>query len=206
MPRLTEYEIRHTLTKQLKAAHRDEPDTLVIQELGVCEGRARVDIAVLNGTIHGYEIKSPDDTLARLPQQAQWYGLTFNTVTLVYSGREDAVVQSHIPDWWGMCRAERTSGACELIDVRQPLPNRGQDAYRLAQLLWREEVVELLEQRGLCKGIKSKTRDVLWRRLAESIPLYELNELVRGTLKGRVGWRVPAQSQPYVAEPISLAM
>ena len=31
---------------------------LLIHELGVCAGLARVDIALVNGSLHGFEIKS----------------------------------------------------------------------------------------------------------------------------------------------------
>lgn len=187
--RLAEYEIRSKLKEELRFLHWYEPDALIIEELGICEGQARVDIAVLNGSIHGYEIKSPDDSLARLPQQIEFYGFTFDTVTLVYSGRRDEVVAKHIPEWWGMCRAERIEDKCQLLTVRPAVDNPGQHPYHLAQLLWREEVLLILEERELADGIRSKPRTVLWRRLADNIPLPDLKEVVREKLKSRVGWR-----------------
>jgi hypothetical protein len=189
MARLTEQEIRRELTSQLHGLHKDEPDTLVLQELGVCEGRARVDVAVLNGSIQGFEIKSPDDSLARLPQQSEWYGRVFDCVTLVYSGRKDSTVISNVPEWWGLCRAESVGGTCVLTEVRRAAQNPDQDPYHLAQLLWREESLVILEERELAKGIRSKPREVLWRRLSEALPIDELKELVRERLKARVGWR-----------------
>lgn len=203
--RLTEYEIRRTLSDRLESEHADDPRTLIVQELGVCEGQARIDVAVLNGAINGYEIKSPDDTLARLPQQVGFYGCIFDSVTLVYSGRKDATVEAHIPEWWGMCRAESEGQECHLIEVRVASLNPGQSAYHLAQLLWREEVLILLEERELAKGIRSKPRDVLWRKLTESVPLGELKDLVRLTLKARVGWREPLPRLPSDGEPNSAA-
>lgn len=191
--RLAEYEIRHSLTRELAVHHAYEPDALIIEELGVCEGRARIDVAVLNGSIHGYEIKSPDDTLARLPQQIEWYGLTFDKVTIVYSGRKDSSVAEQIPEWWGMCRAELIAGNCELLTIRSAAPNPSQHPFHVSQLLWRDEVLLILEQRELADGIRSKPREVLWRRLSESLPLEDLKEVVRSTLKGRVGWREIAQ-------------
>jgi len=201
MARLTEYDIRRKLTATLEAEHGNDDNTLVIQELGVCEGRARVDIAVLNGSIQGFEIKSPDDTLARLPKQIEWYGLTFDTVTIVYSGRKDSTVEKAIPNWWGMIRAASLGGACHLFNVRDAKPNPNQNPYHLAQLLWRDEVLIVLDQRELASGIRSKPRDVLWRRLAESVALDELKDIVRLTIKARVGWRDCGPSLPYVGEP-----
>ncbi|WP_128815240.1 hypothetical protein [Vibrio sp. 624788] len=43
--------------KKLKSQHEDN-QTLVIDELGLMHGSNRIDIAVVNGCIHGYEIKS----------------------------------------------------------------------------------------------------------------------------------------------------
>ena len=203
--RLTEYEIRRALSDQLEAVHADDPRALIVQELGVCEGRARIDVAVLNGAINGYEIKSPDDTLTRLPQQIEWYGCIFDSVSLVYSGRKDSTVASHIPEWWGMCRAEPEGDRCAIVTVRPAGENPGQSAYHLAQLLWREEALILLEEIGLAAGIRSKPRDVLWHRLADEIPMNELKDLVRGILKARVGWRSPLPRLPYGDEPTAAA-
>ena len=41
------------------------------------------DIAVINCSIHGYEIKSDLDTLMRLPQQLEFYAMTLQKLTLV---------------------------------------------------------------------------------------------------------------------------
>jgi hypothetical protein len=55
----------------------------IIEELGVVHGKSRIDIAVINGLMHGYEIKSDKDTLQRLPEQMNMYNSVFNKVTLV---------------------------------------------------------------------------------------------------------------------------
>ena len=35
----------------------------IVEELSVCDGEARVDVALINGKLCGYEIKSDRDTL-----------------------------------------------------------------------------------------------------------------------------------------------
>ena len=47
---------------------------MILDELGICRGRVRIDLTVVNGLLHGYEIKSERDTLARLETQADLYG------------------------------------------------------------------------------------------------------------------------------------
>ena len=61
-------EIRNTLRATLLSEHAGDPTAVVIDELGICQGSARIDMAVVNGSLNGYEIKSDLDTLARLPQ------------------------------------------------------------------------------------------------------------------------------------------
>src|SRR5258705_11381859 len=85
----------------LKLPCHDE-ETLVIDELGLCEGDARIDIAVVNGTLSGYEIKSSADTLQRLPHQVAVYGRLFDQVTLVSSESHIEKAQGMIPPWWGI--------------------------------------------------------------------------------------------------------
>jgi hypothetical protein len=45
----------------------------MLDEFGLEHGEVRVDVAVINGELHGYEIKSERDTLERLPRQVKAY-------------------------------------------------------------------------------------------------------------------------------------
>ncbi len=62
---LGDSDIRAVLRSRLFLKHPDEADTVVIEELGLCRGQVRVDVAVVNGLLHGYEIKSDRDSLRR---------------------------------------------------------------------------------------------------------------------------------------------
>ncbi|WP_198541163.1 hypothetical protein [Parafrankia soli] len=57
------------------------------------------------------------------------------------------------------------------------------------QLLWRDEALAELAERGLARGFRSKPRLVLWERLAAEVPLDELKAAVCAQLKGRTDWR-----------------
>ena len=65
----TDHQIRTALRRHLLQQHIDNHDTLILDELGVRHGTARIDIVVINGVMHGYEIKSDRDTLNRLPEK-----------------------------------------------------------------------------------------------------------------------------------------
>ena len=146
--------------------HYQEPDTRIVEELGLCQGIARVDLAVVNGAIHGYEIKSERDTLYRLPTQAQIYGQVLDYVTIVTARAHAAKVRRVIPEWWGIWAAESDQGEIRLDAERDPLRNPEVNAFALAQLLWRDEALQALVDRGIAAGMRSKSRRDIWRCLA----------------------------------------
>ena len=74
--------LRRALKSKVLARYAKDPDTRIVDELGLRHGIARVDIAVVNGIIHGYELKSDKDNLKRLPHQIQIYGSVLDKVTL----------------------------------------------------------------------------------------------------------------------------
>ncbi|MEK3875183.1 sce7726 family protein [Paenibacillus sp. FSL M7-0420] len=183
-------DIRTHLHTLLKYEHSD-PDTIVLDELGLCQGEARIDVAVINGSMNGYEIKSESDTLERLPKQSEIYSKVFDTVTIVTASKFVDGIDDIIPKWWGIKIAELDcDGGMMLFDIRKARKNRKIDAYSLAQLLWRDEAIDLLKKKGLQKGYLSKPREILWRVLSENIPTIELKDEVRAILKSRENWRV----------------
>ncbi|HEY0995652.1 MAG TPA: sce7726 family protein [Gemmatimonadaceae bacterium] len=195
-PALDDAAIRRALLAHLHQVHAGDADTLVLEELGLCEGNARVDVAVVNGALAGYEIKSDCDTFDRLPRQRRVYGRVLDSVTIVVGQTHLKRARRRVPAWWGiMVAAPRiTSGTpsdvVELEEVRPTTPNPAPEEYALAQFLWREEALAALRARGFARGFARAPRRQLWRRLAETVPLDELRALVRSTLKGRgATWR-----------------
>ena len=184
-------DIRASLHLMLSKEHEDEPDTLIVDELSLCQGDARIDVAVVNGAINGYEIKSESDTLARLPLQSEFYNKVFDTVTILTASKYLEGIKDIVPEWWGITQAEKEDdGVVHFFVIREPRQNENVDALALAQLLWRDEVISILKERGLQKGLLSKPRTVLWNAIAEKIPVNELQDEVRMKLKARSNWRV----------------
>ncbi|MFJ9498758.1 sce7726 family protein [Brevibacillus centrosporus] len=190
MEKLKDADVREVLLEKLQVKHGEEPDTLIINEMGVCLGQSRVDIAVVNGVIHGYEIKSESDTLSRLPTQMLDYNKVFDKVTIVTADDYLEKVKEMIPDWWGIIVVTNKKGQARMKYAKRGRKNPSQDPYSLVQLLWRDEVLTLLKEKGLHQGILSKPKNVLYERLVEKIPMVELKQLVNQTLKSREGWRV----------------
>lgn len=184
-------DIRNVLHIELDHEYGHDPETLILDELGLCQGEARVDIAVVNGAIHGFEIKSESDTLERLPNQVDIYGKVLDTVTIVAAGRHLEGIYDLIPEWWGVYQAYSYEyKIVELKEIRQSQLNPQIDPYSLVQLLWREEALKLLKELGFAKGYASKGRREIWERLADCLPINILKNHVRSILKSRKNWRL----------------
>lgn len=183
-------DIRNVLHIELSQEYGHDSETLILDELGLCQGEARIDVAVVNGAIHGYEIKSESDTLERLPNQVDIYGKVLDTVTIVTAGRHLDGVYDLVPEWWGVYQAQSSEGdIIELKEIRPPQLNTNIEPYSLVQLLWREEALNLLKKLGLSRGYASKSRKEIWERLADCLPIEELKDYVREILKSRKNWR-----------------
>ncbi len=180
-------EIRPALHALLLAEFAAVPDTVVIEELGVCRGQVRIDVAVVNGVLHGYEIKSDRDSLRRLDTQIDYYGRVLDRATLVAGERHLKHVRDALPPWWGVICVDATAGGLTFKRVRQGRKNPNRDPRSLVELLWLEEAQQLLEQRDAARGVRGKPRRVVWDRVCENLSLDEIAVAVRERLKARVG-------------------
>lgn len=168
--------------------------------MGVWSGSVRVDIAVINGELVGYELKSDKDTLARLPQQALLYSRLFDRVHLVVGSKHSREARKLIPKWWGVHVATSVGSKVHLYKARDAQLNPKHDPLIVAQTLWRDEAMEILERRGLASGWRSKTAVQVHGRLAESLCLEDLRLEVRTALKRRQGWLgKPVHDELHVA-------
>ena len=95
-------DIREALHRKVLKEHHGDTNTLVLNELGLRHGACRVDIAVVNGHLHGYEIKSDADTLERLPAQVTAYGAVLDRASLVVGEKYAEKAKALLPDWWGI--------------------------------------------------------------------------------------------------------
>jgi hypothetical protein len=182
-------DIRTALHATQLAEFRNDGESVVLDEFGIGEGVNRVDIAVVNGALHAWEIKSERDTLARLPAQMEAYSRVFDTVTIVVAPSHTGHVERMVPDWWSIVQAEYDEAtSIQLTTLRESGVNTGRDAFSLAQLLWRDEVVALLRERDVRGKELKAMRRMLYRKLAETYALPELAERVRQLIKARGIW------------------
>lgn len=187
--------IRKALLEQLSKEYAANPEYRVIPELGLWHGAARIDVAVVNGVLHGFEIKSDRDTLARLPEQREAYNSVFDQVTIVVGSRHFIEAFKMIPEWWGVQIAHvGKDGSVFFNQIRESRSNPMQDDISIARLLRRREALDLLESVGMANGFHSKSRDTIYAKVVETVELETLKSYVRNVLQGsRQDWRFGVQ-------------
>jgi len=174
-------ETAHRSRTRLPAVYRRE------WPIGV--GQTRVDLAVIGRHITAFEVKAWGDDLARLPQQVKLYSAVADRAVLVVErtsllGRALASV----PVWWGVWHTTAEVGGPRFRTLRAQAPNPTPEPLATAQLLWRDEALQLLDAHGLAVGLRSATRWRLWQRLADSVPPRLLRREVCAAIRARPGW------------------
>lgn len=167
---------------------------MLIEELGFCRGQVRIDLAVVNGQLHGYEIKSDRDTLERLGRQLEIYNRVLDRATLVVGERHMDAALELLPSWWEVLRVDASPDGPRFTKIRRGHKNSKRHARTLVELLWRDEALALLAGRNAAQGVKSKPRFAVWDRLCEHFDVEEIAAEVRRCLKARQ-WR-PSLARP----------
>jgi hypothetical protein len=178
-------DVRAVVRKNLREKHGNDPDTRIVEEMGVWSGAVRVDIAVINGKLLGYELKSNSDTLDRLPRQIEIYGKIFDRMTLVVGDRLAPKALKLIPGWWGCVVASMDGAHVALHSEREPRRNPGLDLTILVQMLWKDEAIAILEKYGLADGWRSRRAADVGNRLLSELSFKHLAEEIRSALKVR---------------------
>ena len=191
-----DFEIRKALHEKKLCAYRSSPDTIIIDELGLSHAKVRVDVAVINGCVHGYEIKSSLDTLERLPVQLELYRQCLEKLTLVCAPRHIERIEKMAPAWSSIVEVNKGSrGGISFSTLRRGHHNPDIDAIQLAHLLWRPEAATLLARLGVDGKTLTMPRRQLYEALAELMTISQLTAAIREFMQRRRTWRdLPARA------------
>lgn len=185
-----ERDIRTALRTRYLRHHHGRSDVLIIDELGLAHARSRIDLAVFNGHLHGYEIKSAGDTLNRLPRQLATYIGTLQKLTLVVATRHLDAAAAIVPDWCGLTEiVEGPRGGLTFASHRRARVNPDLDPFMMAHLLWHPEAQDLLRARGASKAAVNAPRERLYRALVDQMPVRELAPAIKSAMASRTRWR-----------------
>lgn len=201
---LDEVAIRAALLDRVRARWASSDQTLVVEEFGTHFGASRIDVAVVNGHLWGYEIKSAADRLVRLPAQAKAYGEVFDYVSLVAADCHLERARVVVPGWWEVISATTSIAGVRLTQVTRGRRNLGARPGAIARLLWRDELAAALHDLGADAGVRSATRERLADRLVESLPVDQLGRVVRDQIRARPAWRAdPARTPSDVTSQLA---
>lgn len=175
--------LRQSLQSYLVAQFGEDETTVFIHEMGLRRGSARIDLAAINGKLHGYEIKSSRDDLRRLANQVGEYNRVFDRVTLVCSKAHVHHALNVVPSWWEVLCIEMTESGPTFEIIRKGKENPGVDPRALVELLWLDEAEVILANHQALRGLRGKSRAAHWDRICELLKIEEISEAVRSHIK-----------------------
>jgi hypothetical protein len=161
----------------------------MVEEMEVCLGRARVDLAVISDQLIGIEIKSVNDDVTRLPAQVRAYSKCFDRVVLVVDESLVAKAMPLIPTWWGIVISLQRDDQLTYVFERRPRRNPQIDLDALLALLWREEVDALLDDLLGISVQPRATKKTIRARLLAQIDPPVLHSASLNKLRDRTNWR-----------------
>lgn len=187
---MRDIDIRAELKSTILRDYFSDNKSKVVDELELCYGDSRIDVAVINGALLGFEIKSERDNLRRLPSQVESYLRVLDFLTIITCKNHINGVLDLVPDQCGLIVAEPGNNKEDInfSIIREPLKNELVEKASLVQLLWRDELLALIGQRRE-RGYLSKPKRALWDIACALYSMQELSEYVRNALKVRVNWK-----------------
>ncbi len=184
---LKDKNIREALIESIKKKNNNH-SFRIIEEMNVCDGASRIDVAVANGQLCGYEIKSDADNLDRLDIQMASYNKTFDKITIVIGSKFTEKIFNYIPEFWGVCVAKNDRDKVKLCYIRKAKYNTNVDVYALLDLLWKDEILDILHPLKI-KGVSKKQKSELTKLVVANYSKTYIRNYSREILKTREFWR-----------------
>ena len=188
-PELSEQCIRDFVKSKISCLIQCSSQAMLVEEMEICSGRARADIAVIGDHLIGIELKGPKDNINRLPRQVKAYSQCFDRVVLVVHESLAQKAKPLIPDWWGLVVSLQRNHQLTYKYERLPKPNPDLDLDALLSLLWREEIdsllADLLGNTPMPRATKKTIREKLLSQVTHPI----LHSASLKMLRDRTNWR-----------------
>jgi hypothetical protein len=185
-------DIRAVLMRELGERFSDPSHDLILEEFGC--NTSRIDVAVVNGSLHGFEIKSDSDSLARLDRQVEQYGRVFDFMTLICGRKLFSAAREFVPKWWGLRMAKFENGNVTLLEIRGPKQNKYQENAALARMLWKDEALRCLRKNGYRTVTTKNSAEQIWNEAARLLGLKTLADEARFAIRARGGSGFAKQS------------
>ncbi|MDO8550000.1 MAG: sce7726 family protein [Ignavibacteria bacterium] len=185
---MNDVEIRDVLHTHLHKINKKIKDTIIVDELDLCSGLTRIDIASINGSIHGYEIKSDEDTLYRLPNQIRYYNKSLEKVTIAVNLKHLEDVENIIPEWWGILVIEKEGRRVRVKELKEAANNPCIEGHSILEILWKDELLNIAEKFQI-QAKKSLSKRMIRSIITQHLNINQITSEVRQALKSRKNWR-----------------
>ncbi|MBY3754366.1 sce7726 family protein [Azospirillum formosense] len=183
---LRDGDIRASLHGWLKRRHAACPDAWLLSELKIPRPSARIDLAVVNGELAGFEIKSDVDSLTRLRRQAESYNGVFDRVYLVTTDRHIKEATTIIPNWWGVALMLHKGHEIEADLIRESGHNCHARADSILYMLHKSELDNIAIRLGLRESFSVRLRHAdLVEKLVMCVDVDTLRSEAKTALKQR---------------------
>lgn len=138
-------------------------------------GKARADcVLITESSFIGVEIKSDHDSYQRLAAQVKNYNDFFDYNILVVGTKHAHSAKDHVPPFWGIITVEEVEGRADFYILRKAERNPHRDYLKKGSLLWKDELVYLLQKYGF-PLYKQKSKKFQFAYLRERISEEELD-------------------------------
>lgn len=184
---LRDSELRMPLHKWLEKKFLAHEDTEILHELRMPRPSGRVDIAVINGRLSGFEIKSDFDSLSRLPRQVRAFSAVFDEMCVVTTSRHSADARKIIPSWWRLTVHAKKNGKPHFRTVQKGSTNPNVQTDALLHMLTRYELSSAIQNQQLDLQIRSLRRSQIIENLMDQLEPSNIRFEVRRLLKLRAG-------------------
>lgn len=186
---VSEQDIRTFVKARIPRLVRSSARAFLVEEMEVCSGRARIDLAVIGDHLIGIEIKGPKDDVTRLPGQAKAYSQCFDQVVLVVHECLAKRATALIPAWWGLVVGLQIEGRIRYRFERFPESNPNLNLETVLSLLWRDEIDALLaDLLGSSPSPRATKRTIRAELLSQIAPPVLRSASLR-KLRERTDWR-----------------
>ena len=167
--------------REIFIAHHQKryPKTNLLSEVSINNGLAIADLVSVGiKTAHCFEIKSDKDKLSRVLEQAKSYDIVFKKISLITTVSKSVKAAEIIPSYWGIIAVSKNPQN-KVCYLRKALPSPFFSEKIALQILWREELINILTMKNLLeKSMHRLTRSKLIDFIIESISSTEICRLV----------------------------
>lgn len=163
---------------------------LLVSEMGLNRGESIIDLALVNGSLHGYEIKSDVDTLARLSRQVGVYERYFSYLTVIVTKKHLNSFRKKYPKWIGIVLAREENNSLVFKKIRKAKENKSVSNQDIVKLLWKREALNILTELKSDKGYRNKNKNEIWNKVAGLIDMESLIKHVKLAFRRRQDWQV----------------